>query len=87
MLLNLHSNANSNPTLWPAIGRSDRGRGERAWETPSKPRQLPHLPRCGRADPTVSFLRPSQLDVVRFRQLFQRFSKAVHAGLLIVKLL
>jgi hypothetical protein len=35
----------------------------------------------------VSFLCPSQLDVVRFRQLFQRVSKTVHAGLLIVKLL
>jgi hypothetical protein len=30
---------------------------------------------------------PSQLDVVRFLQLCQRFSKTVHAGLLIVKLL
>jgi hypothetical protein len=29
----------------------------------------------------VSFLCPSQLDAVRFRQLFQRFSKTVHAGL------
>ena len=37
--------------------------------------------------PAVSFLCPSQLDAVRFRQLFQRFSKTVHAGLLIVKLL
>ena len=35
----------------------------------------------------VSFLCPSQLDAVRFRQLFQRFSETVHAGLLIVKLL
>jgi hypothetical protein len=35
----------------------------------------------------VSFLCPSQLDAVRFSQLFQRFSKTVHAGLLIVKLL
>jgi len=34
-----------------------------------------------------TFLCPSQLDAVRFRQLFQRFSKTVHAGLLIVKLL
>jgi hypothetical protein len=42
---------------------------------------------CRRADPAVSFLCPSQLDAVRFRQLFQRFSKAVHPGLLIVKLL
>jgi hypothetical protein len=40
----------------------------------------------GRADSAVSCLCPSQLDAVRFRQLFQRFSKAVHAGLLIVKL-
>jgi hypothetical protein len=39
------------------------------------------------ADRAVSFLCPSQLDAVRFRQLFQRFSKTVHAGLLIVKLL
>jgi hypothetical protein len=29
----------------------------------------------------VSFLCPSQLDMVRFHQLFQRFSKTVHAGL------
>ena len=35
----------------------------------------------------VSFLCPSQLDVVRFRQLSQRFSETVHAGLVIVKLL
>jgi hypothetical protein len=35
----------------------------------------------------VSFLCPSQLDAVRFRQLFQRFSRTVHAGLVIVKLL
>jgi hypothetical protein len=35
----------------------------------------------------VSFLCPSQLDAVRFRQLFQRFPETVHAGLLIVKLL
>jgi len=41
----------------------------------------------GRSDPAVSFLCPSQLDAVRFRQLFQRFSKTVHAGLLMVKLL
>ena len=39
------------------------------------------------ANPAVSFLCPSQLDAVRFRQLFQRFSKAVHAGLVLVKLL
>jgi hypothetical protein len=46
-----------------------------------------HVPHSGRADPAVSFLCPSQLDTVRFRQLFQRFSKTVRAGLLIVKLL
>jgi hypothetical protein len=33
----------------------------------------------------VSFVCPSQSDAVRFRQLFQRFAEAVHAGLLIVK--
>ena len=35
----------------------------------------------------VSFLCPSQLDAVRFPQLFQRFFETVHAGNLIVKLL
>ncbi len=43
--------------------------------------------RYGSADPAVSFLCPSHLDAVRFRQLFQRFSESVHAGLVIVKLL
>jgi len=32
-------------------------------------------------------LCPSQLDAIRFRQLFQRLLKTVRAGLLIVKLL
>jgi hypothetical protein len=31
--------------------------------------------RAVNADPAVSFLCPSQLDAVRFRQLFQRFRK------------
>ena len=40
----------------------------------SLPKTLAPFPRSGkRPDPAVSFLCPSQLDAVRFRQLFQRF--------------
>ena len=35
----------------------------------------------------MSFLCPSQLDAIRFHQLFQRILDAVHAGLLIVKVI
>jgi hypothetical protein len=73
LLISLES-LGSNPTFWPVVGRSGRGRGQEAW-TMIETKAVTDVPHCGRADPAVSFLCPSQLDTVRFRQLFQRFRK------------
>src|ERR1700690_1109460 len=75
ILLNVCFSAGSNPTLGPVIDRS----GRRTWTTcmgkRSKPRHLPMILTAVGDNPAVSFLCPSQLDAVRFRQLSQRFRK------------
>ena len=82
----LRFQAGSNPTLWQSLvvlaedadtGHEQRHRSQRSCR----------IVLTTTVHPAVSFLCPSQLDAVRFRQLFQRFSETVHAGFLIVKLL